>query len=117
MKVSIYSREAIEHNISEGSFPVNSAVISFYDLEMKHIDKKYSRVDYSNVCSDVFYCEVDDLDLDYLSEKGYTYDSYFPEVTELAEFINKAYRDGKDIICHNLAIRLGSLNEIIQPFD
>ena len=99
MRVFVYSREAIERIISEDSFPDNTVVISFYDLEMKHIDNKYSRVDYSNVCSDVFYCEVDDLDLYYLSEKGYTYDSYFPEVTELAEFINKAYRDGKDIIC------------------
>lgn len=99
MKVSIYSREAIEHIISEGSFPVNSAVIRFCDPELKHADSEYTCVDYSGVCDTVFYCEVDDLDLDYLSEKGYTYDSYFPEVTELAEFINKAYRDGKDIIC------------------
>ena len=47
----------------------------------------------------MFYCEVDDLDLDYLPEKGYTYDSFFPEAPELAEYINKAFRDGKNIIC------------------
>ncbi|MCQ2417418.1 MAG: hypothetical protein MJ071_06365 [Oscillospiraceae bacterium] len=99
MKVSVYSREAIVNIISEGSFLVNTAVISFYDPELKHIDSDCTCVDYSGVCDTVFYCEVDDLDLDYLPEKGYTYDSYFPEVKELADFINKAYRDGKDIIC------------------
>ena len=99
MRVSVYSREAIEHIIAEGSFPNNTAVISFCDPELKHIDKDYFRVDYSSVCSDVFYCEVDDLDLDYLPEKGYTYDSFFPETPELAAYINKAFRDGRDIIC------------------
>ena len=99
MTVSVYSREAIESIIADGKFPVNTAVISFCDPELKHIDKDYSRVDYGDACNDVFYCEVDDLDLDYLPEKGYTYDSFFPEAAELAEYINKAYRDGKDIIC------------------
>ena len=99
MTVSVYSREAIESVIADGKFPENTAVISFCDPELKHIDKDYSRVDYSSACDDVFYCVVDDLDLDYLPEKGYTYDSFFPEAAELAEYINKAYRDGKDIIC------------------
>ena len=99
MRIFVYSREAIEHIIAEGSFPDNTAVISFCDPELKHIDKDYFRVDYSSVCSDVFYCEVDDLDLDYLTKKGYTYESFFPEAPELAEYINKAFRDGRDIIC------------------
>ena len=99
MRVSVYSREAIEHIIAEGSFPDNTAVISFCDPELKHIDKDYSRVDYSAACDDVFYCEVDDLDLDYLPEKGYTYDSFFSEAPKLAAYINKTFRDGKDIIC------------------
>ena len=99
MKVTVYSREAIEHIIAEGSFPNNTAVISFCDPELKHIDKDYSRVDYSAACDDVFYCEVDDLDLDYLPEKEYTYESFFPETPELAEYINKTFCDGKNIIC------------------
>lgn len=99
MKVTVYSREEIENMIAAGHFPQNTAVVSFCDPELKHIDRDYTRVDYSTVCKDVFYCEIDDLDLDYLSEKGYTYDSYFPEAAELAVFINRAYRDGKDIIC------------------
>ena len=63
----------------------------------KRIEEDYSPVDYSSVCDTVFYCEADDLDS--LAEKGYTYDTYFPEAPELAEFINKAYRDGMNIIC------------------
>ena len=88
MRVSVYSREAIEHIIAEGSFPNNTAVISFCDPELKHIGKDNFRVDYTSVCDDVFYCEVDDLDLDYLPEKGYTYESFFPETPELAEYID-----------------------------
>lgn len=99
MRVSVYTRKAIESIIADGKFPENTAVISFCDPELKHIDKDYSRVDYSSACDDVFYCEVDDLDLDYLLEKGYTYDSFFPEAPDLAEYINKAFRDGKNIIC------------------
>ena len=30
----------------------------------ERIDLDYSRVDYKCVCDDVFYCDVDDLDLD-----------------------------------------------------
>lgn len=99
MNVSIYSREAIEHIIADGSFPDNTAVISFYDPTIKRIDVDYSHVDYGGVCDTVFYCEVDDLDLDYLKDKGYTYDTYFPEVDDIAAFIYRAYDNGMDIIC------------------
>ena len=99
MNVSVYSREAIERIISDGKFPDNTAVISFYDPAIKHIDKDYTHVDYSEVCKDVFYSELEDLDLEVLKRKGYTYDIYFPEVDDMAKFIIKAYENGKDIIC------------------
>lgn len=99
MKVTIYSREKIEKIITDGNFPQNTAVISFCDPELKHMNSDYTCVDYSTVCKDVYYCEIDDLDLDYLPTKGFTYNSYFPEVSELAEYINNAFRNGKDIIC------------------
>ena len=99
MNVFVYSREAIERIIAEGSFPDNTAVISFYDPVIKRIDTDYTHIDYSGVCDDVYYCEVDDLDLDYLPQKGYTYDTFFPEADGVAIFIVKAYMDGKDIIC------------------
>lgn len=47
----------------------------------------------------VFYSELDDLDLDVLRSKGYTYDTYFPEVDDIAAFIYHAYDSGMNIIC------------------
>lgn len=99
MKVLIYSRETIEKIIANGEFPQNTAVISFYDPDIKHIGKNYDHVDYSSVCNDVFYCEVDDLDRDYLKDKGYTYESFFPEASKVAEFIYRAYNSEKNLIC------------------
>lgn len=99
MNVSIYSREAIESIIAEGEFPDNTAVISFYDPAIKRIDEDYSHVDYSGVCDTVFYSELDDLDLDVLRRKGYTYDTYFPEANDIAAFIYHVYDSGMDIIC------------------
>ena len=52
MRVSVYSREAIESVIADGKFPKNTAVIGFCDPELKHIDKDYSRVDYSSACEE-----------------------------------------------------------------
>lgn len=99
MKVSIYSREEIEKIINSGEFPENTAVISYYDPKIKRIDKEYTHVDYDGVCEDIFYSELDDLDLDILKIKGYTYDTYFPETDKMAEFIYNAYNNGMDIIC------------------
>ncbi|SEH48676.1 hypothetical protein SAMN02910265_01004 [Ruminococcus flavefaciens] len=99
MTVTVYSREVIERIIAEGSFPANTVVISFYDPAIKRIDKDYTHVDYSGVCKNVFYSELEDLDLEVLKRKGYTYDIYFPEADDMAMFIVKAYNSGKDIIC------------------
>ena len=99
MTVSVYSREAIEQIIVGGNFPEDTAVISFYDPALKHIDSSYAHIDYSKVCGDVYYCELDDLDRDYLAEKGYTYDSFFPDADKLAAFIYTVYDSGKNIIC------------------
>ena len=99
MNVGIYSREAIESVIADGKFPENTAVISFYDPAIKRIDKAYSHVDYSGICNTVYYSELDDLDLEVLKDRGYTYDTYFPEADEIAAFIYRAYRNGMEIIC------------------
>lgn len=70
MKVSVFSREMIERIIAEGSFPDNTAVISFYDPTIQRIDEDYSHVEYSGVCDTVFCSELDDLDLNVLRRKG-----------------------------------------------
>lgn len=99
MHITVYSREEIEAIISNDEFPANTAVISFYDPVIKRIDKDYTHVDYSGVCNHVFYSELDDLDLEILKDRGYTYDAYFPEADEIAEFVYEAYNSGMDIIC------------------
>lgn len=99
MKVDICSREEIERIIAEGAFPENTAVISFYDPALRRIDEDYSHVDYSRVCRHVFYSELDDLDLEVLKDRGYTYDTYFPEAEEIAAFVYCTYRCGMDLIC------------------
>lgn len=99
MHITVYSREEIEAIITNDEFPENTAVISFYDPAIKRIDKDYTHVDYSGVCDHVFYSELDDLDLEVLKDRGYTYDTYFPEADEIAEFVYHAYSSGMDIIC------------------
>lgn len=99
MNVFIYSREEIETIISEGKFPENTAVISFYDPAIKRIDADYTHIDYSSVCDCVFYSELDDLDIDALKDKGYTYDLYFPEAEDIAKFVYNAFDIGMNIIC------------------
>lgn len=99
MKVSIYSREEMEKIIDSGEFPKNTAVVSYYDPKIKKIDKDYSHIDYDGVCENVFYSELDDLDLEVIKRKGLTYDMYFPEADSIAEFIYHAYNNNMDIIC------------------
>jgi hypothetical protein len=99
MNVNIYSRKEIEKIIENGTFPQNTAVISFYDPAIKKIDKDYSHVNYDGICEYVFYSELDDLDIGYLGKKGLTYDSYFPEVDRLAGFIYHAFDNSMNIIC------------------
>ena len=101
MKVIVYSRAEIEKVMADGNFPQNTAVISFYDPAIKRIDEGYTHVDYSGICDTVFYSELEDLDLEVLKRKGYTYDTYFPEADDMAAFIVRAYADAqKD--CHSL---------------
>ena len=120
MNVKIFSREAIERVIAEGIFPENTAVISFYDPAIKRIDEDYTHVDYSGVCDTVFYSELDDLDLEVLRRKGYTYNTYFPEAPDIAKFIYNAYDKGMDIICqceYGQSRSAGTAAAILEHFN
>ena len=97
MEVSIYSRKAIKELMDKG-FPQNTAVISFYTPKNKR-DYEENRVDYIDVCDRVFYVGIPDIDIEILSEYGYTYKTYLAEADELAKFIDKAKENGLDIIC------------------
>lgn len=97
MKVEIYSRKAIE-KLKSTDFPTNTAVISFFTPPNKR-NHEQNRVDYRGVCEHVFYVGAPDIDIDILSDYGYTYETYLKEAPALAEFIRKAVADGLDIIC------------------
>lgn len=98
MKVQIYSRKAIEE-LLQSNFPENTAVISFYDPPSKRTGKVLEPVDYKGKAERVFTIPIHDIDIDVLEDYDLTFDTYFPEVTELAAYIKKAYNDGLDIIC------------------
>lgn len=97
MKVEIYSKKAITELIAK-EFPKNTAVISFYTPKGRS-DSEENRVDYTYVCDKVFYVGIPDIDIEILSDYGYTYDTYLAEADKLAEFIKAAVFDGLDIIC------------------
>lgn len=98
MDVKIYSRKEIEKLLHEG-FPDNVAIISFCDPRTKRTDQKYKPVDYSGITDRVFQVAIHDIDREILGDYGLTYDTYFPEVDNLAKFIYAAKVDGLDTIC------------------
>lgn len=98
MKVQIYSRKAIE-KLLQGDFPENTAVISFYDPPSKRTGEVFKPVDYKGKAERVFTIPIHDIDIEILEDYGLTFDTYFPEVNSLAEYIQQAYKDGLDIIC------------------
>lgn len=98
MDVKIYSRKAVEKLLLNG-FPNNVAIISFYDPRTKRTDQEYKPVDYSGITDRVFQVAIHDIDREILGDYNLTYETYFPEVGELAKFIHAAKNDGLDIIC------------------
>lgn len=98
MRIEIYSRESIK-KLLENDFPENAAVISFYNPENPMTGEKDMPVDYSHKTHHVFPVAIHDIDLEILPKYGYTYNTYFPEADDLAEFIYNAYGAGLDIIC------------------
>lgn len=95
MKVEIYSRKAMKQRLQEG--PLNdTAVISFYDPPSA---AGYGPLNYGDMCSAVFFVAAFDIDPEVLPARGLTFDSYFPEVKQLALFIKNAAACNWDIIC------------------
>lgn len=97
MKVEIYSREKIEE-LLEADFPKQCAVISFYDPSSAR-GFRAMPVDYKNKPERLFQIAVNDIDIEVLEDYGLTFESYFTEADELAEFIIDAKKDGFEIIC------------------
>lgn len=98
MRVSIYSREAIEE-MKKYEIAENTVAISFYDPAPHYNGPTYYSVDYSNKVDRVFYIPLRDIDIEILSDYKLTYETYFPEVEKLAKFIYDAVENRYDIIC------------------
>lgn len=98
MKVQIYSRKAVEE-LLKGIFPKYTAVISFYDPPSKRTGEIFKPVDYIGKAERVFTIPIHDIDIEILEDYGLTFDTYFPEVDNLAKYIKQAHDDGLDIIC------------------
>ena len=100
MKITIYSRKAMEALLSKGNLE-NTAIISFHDPvgRGRRCPQDYEPIDFTGKCDRVIQIALHDLDREALSDFGLTVDSYFPEADALAEFIYKAKEDGFDIIC------------------
>lgn len=98
MNVTICSRKAAEELLRTG-FPPRTAVISFYDPPSPRDPSPTPPPDYSGRAERVFPAAVRDLDLSYLEEEGLSFETYFPEAAEMADFIRTAHADGLDILC------------------
>lgn len=98
MKVQIYSRKAVEELLN-GDFPANAAVISFYDPPNIRTGEASAPVDYKGKAKRVFAVPIHDIDIEILGDYGLTVDTYFLKSDSLAEYIDRAYKDGLDIIC------------------
>jgi len=100
-KIDIMSREAMTALIESG-FPENTAVISFYDPKdgrgLARL-KDYKPINYNGICNCVFFVGIHDIDIETLGDYGLSYETYFPEVKFLAEFIYTAVEQGMNIIC------------------
>lgn len=98
MKVEIYSKEKIKELLNRSAILENTAVISFYDPPMARGNRAMP-VDYTGKTNMLFQVAVNDIDIEVLPEYGFTFDTFFTEAEELAEFIVEAHDKGMDIIC------------------
>ncbi|MCQ2755033.1 MAG: hypothetical protein MJ231_08340, partial [bacterium] len=95
IEVLIFSRETAEKwkNCKDSISSEKAAIISFHDPDEADL------IDYSQKTDRVFNIGIPDISYDDLQDCGYTYDSFFSESDELAEFIVEAHNDGCDFIC------------------
>ena len=98
MKVDILARPALEDVLNKG-IPANTAIISFCDPKSKRTPSDYAPVVFPSDFEFVFMAAVHDIDIEILGDYGLTYETYFPEVNQLADFVLNAERPGLDIIC------------------
>ena len=98
MNITIHSRKSIEYLLQSG-FPENTALIRFYDIELMRENSKFKAVSFHDNVQRIFQLPLMDIDLDELKYYDFTYETFFTEADELAEFIYSAITDDLNIIC------------------
>lgn len=104
MTIKIFSRNAIEEILDNDELVEkenlnHTAVISFYDPPSRRTREVFEPVDYKGKAKGLFPVALHDIDIEILDDYGLTFDTYFPEVYALADFVIKAIENGDDIIC------------------
>jgi len=104
MDIKIFSRKAIEEILNSEELTKkenlkNASVISFYDPPSRRNRMFFEPVDYKGKADREFKIAIHDIDIEILEDFGLTFDTYFPEVDALADFIIEAIEKGNDIIC------------------
>ena len=89
MKVSILSKSELFRLIEKKELPSNTAIVSFADEKDDFLDFPEK----ADVLKVVFY------DIRPSSTVESHYDSLLPEAKDIAIFVNKKIKEGKDIIC------------------
>lgn len=98
MNISIFSKEQMLRKLNTGKKLEDTAVISFYDPpNVKGV--RATPIDYKDKTDMLFQVAVNDIDIEVLSEYGFTYETFFTEAEELAEFIKEAKDKKMNIIC------------------
>lgn len=98
MNVTVCSREDMEKLFASG-LPERTAVISFSDPVTEKTTEEELPLDFAGKCGRVFQIQIHDIDIEILGDFDLTYETYFPEAQDLAEFIYRAKMDKQDIIC------------------
>lgn len=98
MNVTVCSRADMEKLLTTG-LPEHTAVISFSDPVTEKTTEEELPLDFTGKCDRVFQIQIHDIDIEILGDFELTYETYFPEVQDLAEFIYRAKMDKQDIIC------------------
>lgn len=104
MNVSVFSRKRMERLLEnkeklQNGILDNVAIISFYDPPSIRTGEVFKPVDFKGKSDRVFTIAIHDIDIEILEDYGLTFETYFPEVNDLAEFIIKAIENNNDIIC------------------
>ena len=109
MKIRICSSNDINYSINKRSIN-NSAVVSFSDA-------KEERVKFPE--------DIDVLHIDFYDVRPFTvskhhYDKILPEAKQIADFVDKKVKEGKDIICqcdYGISRSAGLAAAILQKYE